>query len=51
MLGAQTSGAQVEPFLLSFNNNGSGMNVRYPAAVGMAFGMAHIMPKLGDFPA
>jgi len=49
MLGAETSGAEVESFPPSLNSEGNGMNVRYPSAVSTAFRMADIMPKLGDF--
>jgi hypothetical protein len=51
VLAAQAPGAQVQPFWLTIYNNGGGVNVRYPAAVGMAFGMADIMTKLGCFSA
>lgn len=46
MLGAQASGAQVKPFWLTIYNNGGGMNVWYPAAVSVAFGVADIMTEL-----
>ena len=46
MLGAQAPGAQVKPFWLSIDSDGGGVNVRHPAAVGVAFGMADIMTEL-----
>ena len=46
MLVAQASGAQVKPFGLSIYNNGSRVNVWYPVAVGVAFGVAYIMTEL-----
>ena len=47
MLGAQASGAQVKPFWLAINTDSGWMNVWYPAAVGVAFGVADIMSELG----
>jgi len=46
VLGAQAPGAQVKPFWLSIDSDGGGVNVRHPAAVGMAFGMTDIMTEL-----
>jgi len=46
VLGAQASGAQVKPFWLAIYNDGGGMNVGYPAAVGVALGVADIMTEL-----
>jgi len=46
MLSTQAPGAQVKPFWLAIYNNGGGMNVGYPAAVGVALGVADIMTKL-----
>jgi len=51
MLGAQAPGAKVQPFRLTVYNNSGGVDVGYPAAVGMAFGMANIMTKLRCFSA
>ena len=47
MLSTQASGAQVEPFLLAIYNDSSRVNIGHPATLGMAFGVAHIMTKLG----
>ena len=46
MLVAQASGAQVKPFWLSIDNDGGRVNIRHPAAVGVALGMADVMTKL-----
>jgi hypothetical protein len=46
MLVPEAPGAQVKPFRLSVNNDGSGVNVGYPAPIGVAFGMTDIMTKL-----
>jgi hypothetical protein len=46
MLGAQASGAQVKPFWLAVYQDGGGVNIGYPAAVGVAFGVADIMTEL-----
>ncbi len=51
MLSAQAPGAQVEPFCLTVNINGSGMDIGYPAAVGAALGVTDIMAELWCFPA
>ena len=46
MLAAQASGAQVKPFGLALDNDGGGMDVGYPAAVGVALGVTDIMTEL-----
>ena len=46
MLTPQASGAQVKPFWLSIDSDGGWMNVRHPAAFGVAFGVADIMTEL-----
>ena len=46
VLVAQAPGAQVKPFWLSIDNDGGGMDVGYPAAVGVALGVADIMTEL-----
>ena len=51
MLAAQASGAQVEMFHLTFNNNGSRMNVGHPVALGVALGVADIITILRYFSA
>ncbi len=52
MLGAQASGAQVEPFLrLAINRNSGRVNIGQPEAVGVAFRMADIMTELRSFTA
>jgi hypothetical protein len=52
MLTAQASGAQVKPFRLAVNNtHGDGMDIGYPAPVGMALGVTHIVTELRRFPA
>jgi len=47
MLVTEAPGAQVKPFRLSVYNDGSGMNVGYPLPIGVAFGVADIVSKLG----
>lgn len=47
MLGAQAPGTQVEALELTVYRNRGRVYVRYPAAVGMPFGMTHIMAELG----
>ena len=47
MLTAQASGAQVKPFGLTIYNDANRVNIRHPATVGVAFGVAHIMTELG----
>ena len=51
MLVAQAPGAQVKPFGLAIYIDSGGMNVGHPMAVGVALGMADVMPKLRCFPA
>ena len=51
MLVSQAPGAQVEPFYLAIYNKGNCMNIRNPAAVGVAFGVAHVMAELGGLSA
>jgi hypothetical protein len=51
MLGAQASGTQVEALELTVYRNRGRVNVGYPAAVGMPFGMTHIVAELGCFTA
>ncbi len=46
MLAAQASGAQIQSLLLAIYGDNCRVNVRHPAAVGMALGMADIMAKL-----
>ncbi len=47
MLGAQASGTKVKPRWLTISSNGDRVNIRQPFPIGAAFGMAHIMTKLG----
>jgi len=47
MLGPQASGAQVESLWLSVYVYSNRVNVRHPATLGVAFGVADIMTKLG----
>ena len=51
MLGAQASGAKVKSFWLTIYNNGGGMDIGCPAAVGVTLGMADIMTELRRFSA
>ena len=51
MLSAQASGAQVEALWLTVYSNSNRMNIRQPAAIGVALGVAHIMTELSGFPA
>jgi len=46
MMGTQAPGTQVEPFHLAVNHDGSRVDVRYPAAVGVALGVADVMTEL-----
>jgi len=46
MLTAQAPGAKVKPFWLAVNNDGGGMDIGYPAPVGVALGMTDIMTEL-----
>ena len=49
MLGAQTSSAQVESLRLPIYNDSGWVNIRHPATVGVAFGVAHVMTELRGF--
>ena len=51
ILTPQASGAQVETFLFTIDGEGSGVNVGYPAPVGVALRVADIMAELGRFSA
>jgi hypothetical protein len=51
MLGAQASGAQVQPFWLAINNQSHRMNIRRPAAFGVPFRVAYVVTELGRFAA
>ncbi len=46
MLVTEAPGTQVKPFRLSVNNDRGGMNIGYPAPIGVALGMADIMTEL-----
>lgn len=46
MLVAQASGAQVESLWLTVDDDSNWVNVGYPAAIGTAFRVAHIMTEL-----
>ena len=46
MLVAQAPGAQVEAFWLAAYSDSGRVNIRHPAAVGVALGMADIMTEL-----
>jgi len=46
VLGAEASGAQVEPFGLTIYNNSDWVNIGHPATVGAVFRMAYIMTEL-----
>ena len=45
MLGAQTSGAEVHPFLLTVYSQGDEVDVGRPLPLGVAFGVAYIMAE------
>ena len=47
MLTAQASGAQVQPFWLTLDGDGDGVNIRHPVAFGMAFRVAYVVTELG----
>ncbi len=49
MLGAQAPGAQGESFWFAIYDESNRVNIGYPTTIGAAFGMAHIMTKLGCF--
>jgi len=51
MLSTQAPGAQVELFFFAIYNDGGWMNIRHPATISMAFGVAYIMTELGRFAA
>ena len=51
VLGAETSGADVEPFLLSIYGKCGVLDIRMPFSVRAPFGVAHIVAKLGTFAA
>jgi hypothetical protein len=51
MLVAQAPGAQVKPFWLTIYDDGSWVDIRHPAAVGVALGVTDVMTKLRRFPA
>ena len=51
MLGAQTSGTQVEAFRLTIYRYRGRVYVRYPASVGMPFGMANVVTEHGGLTA
>jgi len=46
MLGTQAPGAKVKPFRLAVNRDGGRVDVRHPAAVGVALGVADVMAEL-----
>ena len=49
MPGAQAPGTQVHTLSLAVNDEGGGVNIGHPAAVGMPLGMAYVMAKLCCF--
>ncbi len=51
ILRAQAARADVEPLRFPTDDDISGMDVSYPAAVGMALGVTDSMPELQGFPA
>ena len=46
MLGADAAGAQVQVSGLPVNDDGCRVNIRYPAALGVALGMANVITGL-----
>ena len=46
VLSAQASGAQIETFWLTIDNNGGRVYIRHPAPISVALGMADIMTEL-----
>ena len=46
MLCSQAPGAKIEAFLLALDDDGGGMYIWYPAAVGMPLGVTYIMTEL-----
>jgi hypothetical protein len=51
VLGAQASGAEVKVFRFAVDDDARRMDIRRPAPVGMAFGMADIGTVLRSFTA
>ena len=51
ILGAEAPGAQVKVLRPAIDKNAGGMDISYPAPVGMAFGVADIMTILRYFAA
>jgi hypothetical protein len=51
MLGAQAAGAEVEPFRLTVNGEGDGVNIGGPLSVGAALGVTYVMTELRCFSA
>ena len=51
MLGPQAPGADVKMLGLAFHRDSRRMDIGYPAALGMALGVAHGMTKLRYLPA
>jgi hypothetical protein len=49
ILRAQAPGAKVKVLHLAIDEDSSGVNIGYPAPVGMAFGVADIMTELRYF--
>jgi len=47
----QAAGADIKLLLAAFYHQSGRMNIYFPASVGMALGMAHIMPVLRPFAA
>ena len=47
MLAAQAARAKVEVLKFPVNGDGGGVYIGRPAAVGMALGMADIVPEIG----
>jgi len=45
--GAQTPGAQLNPFFPAVYSNGYLVNVGQPAPVGAVFGVTHVVSELG----
>jgi hypothetical protein len=46
ILGAEAPGAQVKVLRLAIDEDGGGMDVSYPAPIGMAFGVADVLTEL-----
>ena len=46
MLGAQAPGTQVKSFWLAIYNNSNRVNIGHPAALGVAFRVAHTVTEL-----